>query len=83
MTDKIPCPHCNGKGHTLLSGVYAETLRILRQRTKRGRYVVANRDAGEWFDCKPTALNNRLKRLEDLGFAKSEFCGLQRRFVAT
>lgn len=78
--DTTACPHCNGKGRIPVTGVYAETLRGLRRWCKRpGMFVVANRDA-YWFDCKPTALNNRLAWLESHGFARSEKYGRQRRF---
>ena len=75
----IDCPYCNGEGYTEVTGVYAETLRILRRR--RGP-VVANRDA-KLFGCKPTALNNRLAWLESKGLARSERHGSARRFWAT
>lgn len=78
--DRVKCPHCDGKGHTELGGVYAETLQRMREHCSQGGYVVANRDA-ELFGCNPTALNNRLKRLEELGFVVSEKSGRQRRFV--
>ena len=82
MKDKVPCPFCNGKGHTILTGVYAETLTLLRKLTsEKESFIVANQHA-EQFGCNPTALNNRLKRLEELGFAKSERYGRQRRYAA-
>jgi DNA-binding MarR family transcriptional regulator len=42
-------------------------------------FIVANMHA-DCFDCKPTALSNRLKRLEAMGFVQSERFGVQRRF---
>lgn len=79
-TDTTPCPHCSGCGRIPLTGIYAETLRGLRRWcTRPARFVVSNRDAW-WFGCKATALNNRLARLEELGLARSEKYGRQRRF---
>lgn len=75
----IACPYCESKGEIELTGVYAETLRLLRQRRSP---VVANRDA-DLFECKPTALNNRLAWLESHGLARSERHGRERRFWAT
>lgn len=73
------CPACKGHGWIELTGVYLETLKIiLKAKTTQ---VVANRD--HWFfGCSPTALNNRLARLEQMGYLKSERCGRQRRFYA-
>lgn len=82
MSDHISCPHCKGKGTQPLTGVYAETLKGCRRLCRKGGYVMANRDA-EWFGCGPTALNNRLSRLEELGFLVSEKYGRQRRFKVT
>lgn len=74
------CKHCKGRGVLPLTGVYAETLRGVQRLCGRdGCYVVANRDAW-WFQCKPTALNNRLRRLEEMGFVQSCWFGRQRRF---
>lgn len=76
------CPYCRGSGKVPLNGVYLETLQTMRRLCKRGAFIVANRDA-EKFGCKPTALNNRLARLEELGFIVSEKYGRQRRFRLT
>ena len=82
MKESIPCPHCHGKGSLPLSGVYAETLKGVRRWCKAYGYLVANQAASA-FDCKPTALNNRLRRLEELGFVRSEWYGRQRRYTIT
>lgn len=64
-----------------LTGVYAETLKQVRARCRKSTdYVLAHRDAGLWFNCRATALNNRLSRLEQMGFLVSERFGKQRRF---
>ena len=81
MSDHTKCPHCNGRGKNPVTGIYAETLAKLRQLCKTQGFVVANRDA-ELFNCKATALNNRLAWAEEHGFAKSERFGKQRRFKA-
>ena len=85
MADRIKCSCCNGKGTILLTGVYAETLKILRRLCRKpprhGGYCVANVHQ-DLFGCNATALNNRLDYLEKQGFAKSYKFGRQRRFVA-
>lgn len=80
--DTLPCPHCEGMGQVELTGVYKETLDELRAFTETGLSMVANRDA-EHMGCNGTALSNRLKRLEEMGFARSEIYGRQRRYYAT
>ena len=82
MRDTTKCGVCNGKGHVRIGGVYAETLRVLRRRTRAGKVVVANRDI-EMFGCQGTALSNRLAWLEQHGFARSERIGRERRYQAT
>jgi hypothetical protein len=63
-----------------LTGIYAETLDMMRRLCRaKDDFVVSNRDA-ERFGCEPTALNNRLARLEELGFVFSERFGRERRF---
>ena len=63
-----------------LTGIYAETLQTMRTLlANRDAWIVANKDA-KHFGCKPTALNNRLSRLEEMGFVLSERYGAQRRF---
>lgn len=80
MTDRHTCPHCNGFGTIPLTGIYADTLDTMRQLSRTGwKFIVANQ-AAHRFLCKPTALNNRLRRLEELGFVRSERFGRQRRF---
>lgn len=79
MIERYSCPHCRGRGTLMLTGVYAETLARLRRIYQHQDYVVANRIAWQ-FECSPTALNNRLARLEELGFLRSEIYGRARRF---
>lgn len=82
MNDEVTCEHCGGTGHRPLTGVYAETLAGVRRRCSRSRdsYVYAGRD-WKWFKAPSAmALNNRLSRLEEMGFVFSERYGRQRRF---
>ena len=80
LPDFVSCPHCAGRGVYKLTGIYAETLKGLRRLSARPEgYAVANMHAG-WFGCNPTALNNRLRWLEEHGFATSEQYGRQRRY---
>lgn len=83
VKDLYACSCCNGTGKLELTGVYAETLQIMRANfNSRDAFAVANRDA-HLFQCGPTALNNRLNRLEEMGFVDSERYGNQRRFYLT
>ena len=77
MTDHNTCPHCQGTGKIPLTGIYAETLDKMRK--LKFPFVVANQHA-EYFGCQPTALNNRLRKLEEYGHVFSERYGAQRRF---
>lgn len=77
MKDHNTCPHCGGTGKIELTGIYAETLNKMRK--LKFPYIVANQHA-EQFGCKPTALNNRLRKLEEHGHVFSERYGVQRRF---
>lgn len=76
----ICCSACSGIGKVMVTGVYLDTLKTLRHRGVNGGYVIAHRDAGNYFDCAPTALNNRLAWLEKHGLARSVKYGKQRRF---
>lgn len=81
MKDFHECPHCQGQGQIPLTGVYAETLAgVRRYCARKGGHVVANRDWKQFDAPTPTALNNRLARLEEMGFVFSERFGRQRRF---
>jgi len=77
---EVTCQHCGGTGHVALTGVYLSTLLLMQALDRKGRrYFVANRDAA-LFRCKATALNNRMVRLEQVGFLRSERFGRERRF---
>jgi len=66
-----PCPTCRGTGRIELTGVYAETLAMLRQCGEEITGAALARQAG----CKATAMNNRLARLEAFGLAVSRWYG--------
>lgn len=73
----IQCHHCKGAGTTVLSSLYELTLKELR---KSGRSTGAG--LARRMECKATAMNNRLRRLEQLGLAKSEWDGRERWYEA-
>ncbi len=76
----LTCHHCKGKGMVELSGVYAETLRGVRRLCHQEVASVVANQWYKWFGCKPSALSNRLKKLEEHGFLRSEFFGRERRY---
>lgn len=75
------CSACKGHGWIELTGVYLKTLETVERITKKKKsaFIVANQDA-EQFGCTPTALNNRLAKLEQHGYLFSQRFGRQRRF---
>lgn len=77
--DLIPCGCCEGSGQVFLGEEYQKTLDLIRKSFRRPAHVLANRDHKN-FGCRPTALNNRLRRLEELGFLTSVRSGRVRRF---
>lgn len=63
--DTVPCACCNGSGRIEISGIYADTLRLLRSVGGEIHGAeLARRDG-----CKATAMNNRLAYLVRHGFA--------------
>ena len=77
--DYIPCSHCDGEGFVELTGIYAETLSLLRG-------VPANLNGAELAklaNCKPTAMNNRLAWLEGQGLAERTRHGKESLWKAT
>ncbi len=66
MADYIPCSHCKGKGRIQLTGVHADTLKLLRKQSKALNGV----ELAKIARCQPTAMNNRLAWLESQGLAK-------------
>ncbi len=77
MADLVPCPCCGGTGLRPLTGVYAETLALLRAAGEATGADLARR-----VGCKATAMNNRLAALERLGLAVSRRYGRLRLYRA-
>lgn len=77
--DYVTCTRCNGDGAIELTGVFAETLVLLRKQKKEvGTTVLA--DAAK---VKIPAMNNRLAWLESHGLATSRKFGQQRLWTAS
>ena len=76
--DLTPCPACDGSGRIPLTGVYAETLMLLR---KHGKEMTGS-DFARLIDIERTAACNRLARLEAMGFVKSRRYGSKRLYTA-
>ena len=70
--DFIPCSHCAGEGWIALTGVYADTLALLRLQEEE---VTAAQLAAIDGDCQLTAMINRLNALEGFGKAESRRYG--------
>lgn len=66
-TPRVKCPHCQGAGTVELTGVYAETLAILKRHS--GHPPLNGAALAVIAGCEPTAMNNRLKALEKHGLA--------------
>lgn len=79
MTDSTLCPWCHGTGQCPLTGVYADTLALLRKQKSE----ITGADLGRLDGCKATAANNRLARLEELGLVMSRRYGRKRLYRAT
>lgn len=75
---EIDCSHCAGLGVVELTGVYADTLKFLRQQSKPLNGAELARLAG----VATTAMCNRLIWLEARGLAVSERYGSQKRWRA-
>lgn len=76
--DVIPCSRCGGKGWIEVTGVYADTLALLRLQEEE---VTAPQLAAK-DGCNATAMNNRLTALEGYGLAISRRYGRARLFKA-
>ena len=73
----VKCIACGGSGVIELTGVYAETLALLRNSGEMSGAALA-RIAG----IKPTAMSNRLAVLAKHGLARSRPYGRQRLYKA-
>jgi MarR family len=69
--DYISCSHCNGEGYVEMTGVYAKTLELLRKQPAPLNAV----ELAKLAKCNPTAMNNRLARLEGHGLAERQRYG--------
>lgn len=78
IPDTVPCSCCGGTGRLLLTGVYADTLALLRRQPGEVSGAALARQDG----CKAPAMNNRLASLERLGLATSRRYGRLRLFRA-
>jgi Mn-dependent DtxR family transcriptional regulator len=74
----IPCPHCRGTGLVELTGVYADTLLLLRAQSGE----VNGADLARLAGVKGEAMANRLVRLERLGLAVGRRYGRERLWKA-
>jgi hypothetical protein len=74
----VLCTRCAGSGTILLTGVYAETLDLLRHQP----VPLSGADLGRLADCSGPAMVNRLAVLERLGLARGERCGRKRMWTA-
>ncbi len=74
----ITCPHCQGHGVLPLTGVYADTLALLRG--QRGE--VTGAEVGRLAGCSNEAACNRLAALEKHGLATSRRYGRKRLYKA-
>ena len=77
-TMKVPCGCCEGSGEVPLGAEYHETLVRLRRMSSS----ITGAQLGKKMGVEPTAMNNRLRRLEELGLAKSTRVGRCRFFEA-
>jgi Mn-dependent DtxR family transcriptional regulator len=73
------CPRCRGSGQIPLTGVYAETLALL----KRQRREASGADLARLDGCSGPAMCNRLARMEHLGLVVSRRYGHLRLYRAT
>jgi Mn-dependent DtxR family transcriptional regulator len=72
----LPCSHCKGTGRIELTGEYLETLNRLRELGKEMSGAELAKDMG----IQPTAMNNRLSRIEQHGLIQSRRWGRSRLF---
>lgn len=78
MKDYRTCFACSGTGKLPISTVYHTTLDLLR----RQRKPINGADLAALAGCEGAAMCNRLRYLEDHGFATAERRGRERLWVA-
>lgn len=66
QADYIPCSHCAGEGWIELTGIYAQTLELLRAQP----VALNGSELAKIAKVQPTAMNNRLVWLEGQGLAE-------------
>lgn len=71
------CPHCDGNGWMEVTGIYADTWRLLKQHGP-----ISGAALSELAECQATAMNNRLAALEVMQLAESQRYGRLRLFRA-
>jgi DNA-binding MarR family transcriptional regulator len=72
----ICCSNCNGCGKVELTGEHLETYLLLRDLGTESTGSALSQRMG----TKPSAMNNRLARLEEMGLATSRRWGKKRLF---
>jgi hypothetical protein len=75
----VPCGHCKGTGTIQLTGVYAETLEILKQQKP---FALNGADLAKLAGCSGMSMCNRLIALERFGLAASSKYGVSRLWAA-
>lgn len=70
----VPCSHCAGEGWIVLTGVYADTLTLLKKQKKE----LSGVELAGIAKVNPTAMNNRLVALEGYGLATGRRYGRYR-----
>ena len=75
---RVKCPRCKGDGKIVLRGVLAKTLDIMRS-FAGDHYATA---LAYYADCTPSAMANRLHRLEEFGAVTSKRLGTVRMYRA-
>ena len=77
--DYILCSHCDGEGYVELTGVFADTLELLRDQPAS----LNGAELAKIANCNPTAMNNRLVWLENKGLAERKRHGHESLWKAT
>lgn len=76
--ETVPCGCCGGTGRVMLTGVYADTLALLRKQ----RQPLNGKQLSELDGCSNEAMCNRLRAIERYGLARSVRHGRERRWTA-
>lgn len=76
--DVVSCSQCDGEGLIALTGIFAETVTLLRQE----QTAINGADLARKHGVNPTAMNNRLVWLEARGLAQRQRYGRESRWLA-